>query len=904
MRQTLSSVPFRSIAVGIVAACGLASQVQAQCSSNTVNQLWGEAQVVKVRSGVAYLGYDGRLQLMNVLNPAIPISLGKAAFSGTAEELHLDGNYVYIAAGHGGLVIVDVSSTASPVVVGTLDVGKATDIAVSNSTAFVAADSDAKIVDVTNPAAPVLASTYEHSWAWVDSIASSGSTFYVCNTTGTVDAVDASNRASPVLLDTIETSSSIGEDLVLRGNTLAVIAWDSTTLVNITNPAAMTSSSVLPNEGINRHGAISVDGGVTRIHYGYDDTQIRTYDITNPAAPILQSTIAGFASTHQLTTSAGDLYELGSGDVRVLDFANPASPVELATIEREPVFPDPLVISGSTALYGDGNELYAMNVAVPTAPTVPVLVYTSAADDIVDLVIEGSRLYLASEEFSGDSRIEILDITNPAAPTPLGGRTIPAGPESMGVLDSRVFVLDETDTLRILDASVANAVTEEGSIDLSGEIGFSLFSSVHPVGGLVFVGHEEGVPVVNVSRPWAPTLVTTLLPRSGEYVETFVMRGNTAFVAQSDDLIEALDVSDPMSPVLLDSIPSPDGIDEMGMVDSLLFVYDYADQLNIVDTTDPADIALVSSQGFGGEPEDFARRANTLWTSSFKGVYAVALPDFPRITAWPEDQALCAGTPSVAFSVTVGNNAGATYQWQRNGLNVLDGAAPGGATFAGATTSTLTITNPSLGQLGEYVCVISKGCGVTMTEPASLYFAVPPTIALQPQSQTICRRDGVSFSVAGIVTPPVTYRWQYETPVGSGVWTNVEDGPTQRMVIEGSRERVLTITAQPGQTIPNALGTNYRVTVTNACREETSNSALLTLTGACCDSIDFNNDGSLFDPTDIDAFLSVFSEGPCIPGGATCNDVDFNNDTSLFDPCDIDSFLLVFSEGPCTGCGG
>jgi hypothetical protein len=70
-----------------------------------------------------------------------------------------------------------------------------------------------------------------------------------------------------------------------------------------------------------------------------------------------------------------------------------------------------------------------------------------------------------------------------------------------------------------------------------------------------------------------------------------------------------------------------------------------------------------------------------------------------------------------------------------------------------------------------------------------------------------------------------------------------------------------------------------------------------------CDSIDFNNDTSLFDPADIDAIFSVFSEGPCIPAGATCNDVDFNNDTSLFDPCDIDSFLLAFSEGPCTLCG-
>jgi CubicO group peptidase (beta-lactamase class C family) len=66
-----------------------------------------------------------------------------------------------------------------------------------------------------------------------------------------------------------------------------------------------------------------------------------------------------------------------------------------------------------------------------------------------------------------------------------------------------------------------------------------------------------------------------------------------------------------------------------------------------------------------------------------------------------------------------------------------------------------------------------------------------------------------------------------------------------------------------------------------------------------CDSIDFNNDGSSFDPQDIAAYLSVFSEGPCIPAPATCNDIDFNNDGSLFDPRDIDAFLSVFSEGPC-----
>ena len=66
-----------------------------------------------------------------------------------------------------------------------------------------------------------------------------------------------------------------------------------------------------------------------------------------------------------------------------------------------------------------------------------------------------------------------------------------------------------------------------------------------------------------------------------------------------------------------------------------------------------------------------------------------------------------------------------------------------------------------------------------------------------------------------------------------------------------------------------------------------------------CDDIDFNRDGSRFDPVDIDAFLSVYSEGPCLPAGAQCRDIDFNNDGSLFDPRDIEAFLSVFSEGPC-----
>lgn len=39
------------------------------------------------------------------------------------------------------------------------------------------------------------------------------------------------------------------------------------------------------------------------------------------------------------------------------------------------------------------------------------------------------------------------------------------------------------------------------------------------------------------------------------------------------------------------------------------------------------------------------------------------------------------------------------------------------------------------------------------------------------------------------------------------------------------------------------------------------------------------------------------------PNTETFHDIDFNNDSSLFDPCDTNAFLMVYAEGPCSTCG-
>lgn len=157
--------------------------------------------------------------------------------------------------------------------------------------------------------------------------------------------------------------------------------------------------------------------------------------------------------------------------------------------------------------------------------------------------------------------------------------------------------------------------------------------------------------------------------------------------------------------------------------------------------------------------------------------------------------------------------------------------------------------------------------------------APPPS---QAHSAGFDSNRGVTVVFGGDVTN--TWAWN------GSVWSQypIADPPQAYdagMVYDSSRQVVVFF----GGGVPNPIAETWELV--HVCNP------------ACCDSIDFNNDTSLFDPQDIDVFLSVYSEGPCIPATATCNDIDFNNDGSIYDPCDIDSFLTVYSEGPCTLCG-
>jgi PKD repeat protein len=148
------------------------------------------------------------------------------------------------------------------------------------------------------------------------------------------------------------------------------------------------------------------------------------------------------------------------------------------------------------------------------------------------------------------------------------------------------------------------------------------------------------------------------------------------------------------------------------------------------------------------------------WNSSqlgSQGIISVVLP--PSIIG-PSDQATNVGT-TVVISTTVTGVPVPSLQWQRNGVNVSDGATGNGSTNSGSTTATLTISNAQTNDSGSY-CLIASNFAASVTNCMTLTVSggnTCPTITGPTDQFTILHSNATfSASVAGIPAP--TVQWQ------------------------------------------------------------------------------------------------------------------------------------------------
>jgi len=143
------------------------------------------------------------------------------------------------------------------------------------------------------------------------------------------------------------------------------------------------------------------------------------------------------------------------------------------------------------------------------------------------------------------------------------------------------------------------------------------------------------------------------------------------------------------------------------------------------------------------------------------------------------------------------SNATLSYQWRKDGEDILD-----------ATEPVYTIDPVTTDDAGSYDVLVSTDCGSVTSDPAALTVESPPAITQQPTDQAACIDGPVTFQVTAVGSTPLTYQWR-------------KDGED----IDGATQSSYTIDA-----VSTEDAGEYDVVVSNPCGSQTSEPATLTVT--------------------------------------------------------------------------
>jgi sugar lactone lactonase YvrE len=131
--------------------------------------------------------------------------------------------------------------------------------------------------------------------------------------------------------------------------------------------------------------------------------------------------------------------------------------------------------------------------------------------------------------------------------------------------------------------------------------------------------------------------------------------------------------------------------------------------------------------------------------------------DAPPVIVTPPASLVVTQSQPAGFSVTAAGNIPLSYQWLFGGTNI-----------SGATNSAYNLAGAYATNAGGYAVVVSDNDGSVTSSVATLTVDLPPSIILQPQSQTLLTGSCTTFSVTAGGTTPLYYQWQWNgSPQGA-----------------------------------------------------------------------------------------------------------------------------------------
>ncbi|OGC92833.1 MAG: hypothetical protein A2W25_01230 [candidate division Zixibacteria bacterium RBG_16_53_22] len=204
-----------------------------------------ETRSIVVRDTLAYVAdYGAGMKIIGVSDPSAPYQVGQFTAQSHLSDIAISGNYAYLATHI--LDIVDISDQANPVLLGHFTRGPfgghCWSVVVRDTLAFAVTSfedpyyDELEIIDISDPAAPVLVASTDPYWSSSFSdICLNGDYAFVADYPNGLRIFDISDPASPELVTTY--TGYGGLSTVSISGIYAYVGQDEVGILDISNPA-------------------------------------------------------------------------------------------------------------------------------------------------------------------------------------------------------------------------------------------------------------------------------------------------------------------------------------------------------------------------------------------------------------------------------------------------------------------------------------------------------------------------------------------------------------------------------------------------------------------------------------------------------------------------------------------
>jgi hypothetical protein len=439
----------------------------------------------------------------------------------------------------------------------------------------------------------------------ISAVAVDGSLAYVGEGSG-LAIVDISNLQNPARIARLELAGIVSDLFVSAGVAYIADGAGGLQVVDVHNPSQTYVLSSLATACP----ATSLFLSGSLVYLGEGDCGLQIIDVSDPGNPLLRGSYPGLVNDSWV---AGSRAYLAGEDLEILNVSNPDAPVLLGTYPGEYGIGS-VQVSGNHAFAANSYLLQIIDVSNPISPTLSGQFSTGFS--IKDVSVDGAYAYLLSREddilsSSTYCRMDVLDVSNLSQPELSGGTAHPAyGYDDcnghLQVVGNTLFAADGS--LEIIDSSNPQAPTLTGRF----------ISDARPVdvqvqGGQIYLADKErGMTVMNANPTGVPVLVGSYpytLPSRASELRVVEHRAYVAVSLPSHPhfpagRLDILDVSDPVSPTLLGSY-AVTGIQDMHLDGERAYLVDaragFSPHLEIVDASNPAAPQMLGEYGTTSE---------------------------------------------------------------------------------------------------------------------------------------------------------------------------------------------------------------------------------------------------------------------------------------------------------------